>query len=166
MENIYHATPYDISATGFYFSDYEDYTAKAATHRNAYGEPIEEYEIQFIDGENCELFNALSINQATLKYWFDALEGLEGSEAIKAWYLADTGYSTEQILDNLNIIELYKGTAKDYAHDFIENTGMLNGLPENLHYYFDVTALVRDMLYGGDISEIEVAGKTYVVERG
>lgn len=36
MTNIYHATPYDISVAGFYFKNYAEYTAKAATHRNEY----------------------------------------------------------------------------------------------------------------------------------
>ena len=48
MTNIYHTTPYDISATGFYFSTYDEYAEKAASHRNEHGDPVEEYEIQFI----------------------------------------------------------------------------------------------------------------------
>ena len=163
MENIYHATPYDISAVGFYFSNYEDYTAKAAVHRNEYGEPVEEYEIQFIDGENYQLFNALGVNQATLSRWFDEYEEMEGEELVKAVYLLERGYGEEQINDNLDNIELYEGSPKDYAEEFITDTGMLDGLPENLHSYFDVEAFARDMLAGGDISEVEIVGKNYVV---
>ena len=163
MENIYHATPYDINAAGFYFSDYEDYTVKAAAHRNEYGEPVEEYEIQFIDGENYQLFNALGVNQATLSRWFDENEEMEGEELVKAVYLLERGYGEEQINDNIDNIELYEGSPKDYAEEFIADTGMLDGLPENLRYYFDVEAFTRDMLNGGDISEVEIAGKNYVV---
>jgi len=43
--NNYHATPYDTSASGFYFHDYEDYEAKAKTHRNDYGDPVEEFDL-------------------------------------------------------------------------------------------------------------------------
>ena len=43
-----HAQPYDISASGFYFDSLEDYQAKAAKARNDYGDPVEEFEIQFI----------------------------------------------------------------------------------------------------------------------
>ena len=71
MANLYHATPYDISATGFYFEDYDDYCKKPATHKNHYGDPVEEYEIQIIDGENVRLFNALNVGQASLKQWLD-----------------------------------------------------------------------------------------------
>ncbi len=38
--NNYHATPYDPTATGFYFHNYEEYEAKARTHRNDYGEVV------------------------------------------------------------------------------------------------------------------------------
>ena len=89
MTNTYHATPYDISAAGFYFKDYDDYNTQAATHKNEYGDPVEEYEIQFIDGDNYKLFSALSVNQANLKQWFDDYENLDGEEYIKAIYLAE-----------------------------------------------------------------------------
>ena len=163
MENIYHATPYDISAIGFYFSNYEDYKARAASHRNEYGDPVEEYEIQFIDGENCELFVALGVNQATLKHWFEEYEELEGEALVKAVYLLERGYGEEQIFSYFDNVELYEGSPKDYAEDFIADTGMLDGLPENLRYYFDVDAYVRDLLASGDISEVEIMGKNYVV---
>ena len=82
MTNIYHATPYDISATGFYFSTYDEYAEKAASHRNEYGDPVEEYEIQFIDGDNSRLFKAVGVNQANLQTWFDKFEDLDGDDAI------------------------------------------------------------------------------------
>ena len=78
MTNIYHATPYDISATGFYFSTYDEYIEKAAKHKNEYGDPVEEYEIQFIDGDNAALFKAVGVNQANLKDWFDRYESMDG----------------------------------------------------------------------------------------
>jgi len=66
MTTLY-AQPYDISATGFYFDSGEEYRQQAAKNRNDFGGIVEEYEIQFIDGEDidCKLFEALSVNQAT-----------------------------------------------------------------------------------------------------
>ena len=43
------AQPYDISAAGFFFGNLEEYETKSEMLRNAYGEPVEEFEIQFID---------------------------------------------------------------------------------------------------------------------
>lgn len=39
----------------------------------------------------------------------------------------------------------------EYAENYVEETGMLDGLPENLRYYFDVQAFARDLVLGGDI---------------
>ena len=99
MTNTYHATPYDTSALGFYFNTYEEYLEKYATHRNDYGDPVEEYEIQFIDGDNYRLFGSLGINQANLNEWFDSFEELDDEDIIKTIYLSeDLGYPMEGIL--------------------------------------------------------------------
>lgn len=160
----YHATPYDISASGFYFDDYEEYLAKAKNHKNEYGDLVEEFEIQFIDGDNYQLFNALGINQANLKTWFDNFEDLDGEELIKAIYLAEyIGQNMTDILDNLDDVSLFEGTATEYAHEYIEDCGLLSELPENLHFYFDVEAFARDMVLGGDITEVDIMNTHYIV---
>lgn len=165
MTNTYFATPYDLSATGFYFTTYEEYNDKSASHRNEYGDPVEEYEIQFIDGDNCKLFAAIGVNQANLKQWFDDFEDLDGDDMIKAIYLADDmGYSTDRILDQLEGVMLFEGTAIEYAESYIEDTGLLDQMPENLQFYFDTEAFARDMILGGDITELEINSKTYVLQ--
>ena len=165
MTNIYHATPYDISAAGFYFSTYEEYLDKFASHRNEHGDPVEEYEIQFIDGENYRLFEAVRVNQANLKDWFNRFEDLDDHDAIKVIYLAeDVGYSLDGMLDRLDDVMLFEGTAIEYAESYLDDTGLLDQIPENLRYYFDTEAFARDLLLGGDIAEIETGGKTYVVQ--
>lgn len=168
MTNQYHATPYDISATGFYFSDYEEYQEKAAKHKNEYGDPVEEYEIQFIDGDNSKLFEAIGVNQANLEQWFDDFEDLDDDDAIKVIYLTEhMGYSDpSQLLDKIEDVCLFKGTAEEYAEDYIEDTGMLNDMPENLRFYFDIEAFARDMVLGGDITEVEINGTDYVAWGG
>jgi len=140
MTNIYHATPYDISAVGFYFSDYEEYLEKAASHRNDHGDPVEEYEIQFIDGDNYRLFDAVGVNQANLKDWFERFEDMDEHDAIKVIYLAeDVGYSLNDMLDRLDDLMLFEGTAIEYAESYLDDTGLLDQIPENLRYYFGVT---------------------------
>jgi hypothetical protein len=64
----FRATPYDISATGFYFETAEEFAEKSASHKNEHEEPVEEYEIQFIDGESYEaaICEALGMNQANV----------------------------------------------------------------------------------------------------
>ena len=168
MANVYHATPYDISATGFYFSNYEEYAEKTASYTNEYGDPVEEYEIQFIDGENCTLFNVLSISQASLAQWFDDFEDMDEQDAVKAIYAAQyLGYSDlNDLLSKLDDIVLFKGTPLEYAEQYIDDTDMLDGLPENLRYYFDTEAFARDMVLGGDITDVEIDGVEFVVWEG
>lgn len=164
MTHTYHATPYDISATGFYFTTLEDYQAKAAFHRNDYGLPVEEYEIQYIDGDVATLFNALEVNQATLGLWFEQFEDLDGEDVVKAIYLAgDRGYAMAEIPDRLEDVILFEGNARAYAEDYLERTGMLDQMPESLRFYFDVGAFARDLVLGGDITETDINGTTYVV---
>ena len=80
-----YAQPYDISATGFYFSNVETYHAEAAELRNSYGDRIEEFEIQFIDGSrlDCELAKAFAINQTNFAAFFDAADTWADHQKIK-----------------------------------------------------------------------------------
>lgn len=165
MTNIYHATPYDISAVGFYFSTFEDYLEKSASHRNEYRDPVEEYKIQFIDGENYALFSAIGVNQANLKLWFDEYEHLDEDDAVKAIYLAEhLSCSADEVLGHLDDVHLFEGTPLEYAESYIEDTGLLNEIPEHLRYYFDTEAFARDMVLGGDISEVEIMGRSWIAQ--
>ena len=40
------AQPYDISACGFYFDSFDDYSDKVAKLKNEQDQPVEEYELQ------------------------------------------------------------------------------------------------------------------------
>ncbi|MEH6478460.1 MAG: antirestriction protein ArdA [Sneathiella sp.] len=164
MTNTYHATPYDISAVGFYFTTYKEFVDSAEAHRNDYGDPVEEYEIQFIDGDNYKLFEELSIHQANLKQWFDDFEILEGDDQVKVIYLAgDLGCHMTEILDRLDDVILFEGNAEEYTESYLEDTGLLDQIPESLQYYIDVEAFARDLVLGGDVSTLEIDGKSYVV---
>ncbi len=46
------AQPYDISANGFYFETAEEYNEKASKLLNSYGQPVEEFELQFMFSPN------------------------------------------------------------------------------------------------------------------
>lgn len=162
----YHATPYDISATGFYFTNYEEYQTLAASHVNEYGEPVEEYEIQFIDGDYPALFRSLEINQANLELWFEHFEEMNEEEMIKALYLSDDwGCSISDIIEHdFDDITLFEGTAEDYALNYVEACGLLESMPENLRFYFDYDAFARDLVLGGDIADFQAPnGTRYII---
>ena len=165
-DNSYHATTYDINANGFYFSTLEEYKEKAEKHTNIYGQKVEEFEIQFIEGDYPELFRELGINQANLNLWFEYFEELEGEQAIKCMYLSlDRGMTIEEIKEfDLDQIHLFRGTAKEYAENYLEETGMLEQIPGNLLYYIDYDVFARDLVLGSDIAEFDAPnGTRYII---
>ncbi len=165
MTNIYHATPYDISASGFYFKTYDEYLDQSVKHRNDYGDPVEEYEIQFIDGDNYKLFQAVGVNQANLNQWFNMFEELDGDDYIKAVYLVDDlGTDFGDILDRIDDVILFEGTILEYTESYIEDTGLLDQIPESLRFYFDTESFALDLVLNGDIATIEIDDTEYVVQ--
>jgi len=163
MNNQYFAKPYNGDVSGFYFTDYADYSEQVASLVDSYGEPVDELELYFIDGDNAQLFNAIGINQANLEQWFNELESLGGEELIKAIYLAEfLNVDMSNIPDQLDEVSLFEGRSDEYAEEYITDSGLLDDMPENLRYYFDVEAFARDMLLSGDINEVEIMGTTYV----
>ena len=98
-----HATPYNIDATGFYFENVSEYETKATIQVDRFGNLVEEFEIQFIDGDDAELFEACAINQANLNRWFDNIEFLQDFEKAGLYYLvAIAGYNLEQALTKID----------------------------------------------------------------
>ncbi len=99
MTQLY-AQLYDVSATGFYFETAEDYVDKVSAARNDYGEPVEEFEIQFIDGEaiDADLAKAWGLNQGNFFAFLDAANAW--SDDHKTRYIiavGECGYSHEQV---------------------------------------------------------------------
>ncbi|MCG7931793.1 MAG: antirestriction protein ArdA [Candidatus Thiodiazotropha lotti] len=145
------AQPYSIEHTGFYFDSLEDFEA-GMEKLNARG--CEEVEIQFIDGE-CglsRLAKAAGIDQATIALWFEELEDLDNHEIDQLCFLLDRGFDLEDALNRYEYVNIFYGTAADYAQELIEET---TDIPENLRYYIDYDAIARDMGYNGEIEEIE-----------
>jgi antirestriction protein len=63
------------------------------------------------------------------------------------------------------ISEHYAGsgdTLAAWCEAFLEGTGGLEGMPENLRPYFDFESYARDMRLGGEISEVRVGGVVMV----
>jgi hypothetical protein len=97
-ENFF-AQPYSLDANGFYFTDLDDYEAKAAAIKDRYGNPVEEFEIMYIDGDDGSLFGDCGINQVNLSVWFDEVSILDDHEKAEMFYLVSvTGYTLSDAL--------------------------------------------------------------------
>lgn len=158
------AQPYDISANGFYFDSVEEYQAKAAKAVNHCGEPVEEFEMQFVDGEDidCALAKAIGINQANIADFLELAEDWEDWEKINVIIACgECGYDFDPECDpDLLGVELYYvDSLKELAEQFVEE-GLYGDIPESLQYYIDYGAIARDL--GVEYSEIDVAGQSYV----
>ena len=156
-----HATPYNLDATGFYFEGMDDYQDKANNHLDSYGSPVEEFEIQFIDGEDAALFEACGIDQSNLNTWFDEIEFLQDYEKISLYYLVGcAGYTLSQGLDKLDEPCITESSLKDAAAELFDEC-YLHTIPENVRYYIDYASFARDCELGGDLTEFECNNRTY-----
>jgi len=161
MTNTFHATPYNLDAEGFYFETMAEYKEKSERHLDRCGNAVEEFEIQYIDGNDAALFAACGINQANLNTWFDDVDTLSDSDKINLYYLVGcAGYALSQGLDKLDEPCIAEGYLKDAATELFDEC-WLHSIPENIRYYVDYDSFARDCEMGGDLSEFEYAGNTY-----
>lgn len=164
MATLY-AQPYDISATGFYFETVEEYTEKSAKNRNSYGGIVDEYEIQFIDGEDidCALFKALGIHQGNFGQYLQACDDWQEDEKQKVIIaVGECGYSfnfATDMPDSFEVDIYPTESLKELAEQFVDE-GLFGEIPPSIANYLDYDAIARDL--GFDYTEAEIAGERLV----
>lgn len=159
------AQPYDISATGFFFESMEEYDSKSGKLQNSYGEPVEEFEIQFIDGEDidCALFRALGVHQGDISAYFEAVDEWDDPQKVNVILaVGEAGYSFELGKDSPDQfdIQIYEvDSMKELAEQFLEE-GLFGEIPESIQFYIDYDAIARDLAM--DYAEAVIAGTHYI----
>ena len=160
MTTLY-ANPYNIDAAGFYFESADEFTEKAQNLTDRYANPVEEFEIDFIDGDDAALFNACGINQSNLSIYFDDIEPLSETEKTALYFLAsDLGYSLADALEKIDEVNLYSGKLFDAASELFDEC-YLHGIPEQIRYYVDYEKFARDCEISRDMIEFEFNDTTY-----
>ncbi len=160
-----HALPYDTSAPGFYFMTVEDYRVLAAKAVNAYGDPVEEFEIQFIDGDllDAELAKAFQLNQCNIQHFFEAADEWREDQKIKFIIaVGECGHNFDRASDDVDDldVDIYEiGSLRELAEHFVEE-GLLGEIPDNLAAYIDYDAFARDLAV--DYSETVIAGQNFI----
>lgn len=159
-----YAQPYDISATGFYFETAAEYEAKSQNLRNAYGDAVEEFEIQFIDGEDldCQLAKAIGLNQANFRNFLEYADTWEDWQKINVIIaVGECGYDFDPQVDpDHHGIDVYHvESLRELAEQFVDD-GLFGDIPEPLQFYIDYDAIARDLAV--EYSEINVAGERLV----
>jgi len=159
---------YNGDASGFAFDDVEKFNARVRQCRDRFGFPVDEFEIRFHDGtpEDAELWGALKPCQSEISTWFDDVGPLELQEKAALYVLVEfNGYRLRDALDILDDAIVFEGTLTEYVDEYIDSTGMLDSIPENLRYYFDMEIFTRDMELNGDVTGFRFAGRDWVIER-
>ncbi len=159
-----YAQPYDISATGFYFDCYDDYANRAAKLRNAHGDSVEEFEIQFIDGEqiDCALAQAIAIDQVNLSTFFNAVEHWDEDDKLRVILAVgecDYAFDADTQPDEFEVDIYHLNTMRDLAEQFVEE-GLFGDIPERLLFYIDYDAIARDLSV--DYAQATVAGQSLI----
>ena len=160
-----HAQPYDISAQGFYFRTAAEYQEKAAKVRNDFGFPVEEFEIQFIDGESIDaaLFEALRVDQCTFPHFLEACDAWDDDQKRKVIIaVGECGYSFDLKSgdpDDFDVDIYELDSLRELAMQFVDD-GIFGTIPERLQNYLDYDAMARDL--GMDYSETTIAGKRLI----
>lgn len=164
MTQLY-AQPYDITAQGFYFETAEEYQEKAAKARNASGFPVEEYEIDFIDGESIDaaLFEALGVHQGNFPQFLDACDTWDDHQKRKTIIaVGECGHSFDLKAGDPEDfdVDIYEvDSLRELAEQFVDD-GLFGDIPERLQNYLDYDAIARDL--GFDYSETTIAGQRLI----
>ena len=158
------AQPYDISATGFYFETAEEYKKSANALRNEYGDPVEEFEIQFIDGEeiDCDLAKAVGLNQVNFAQFFECVDDWdEGQKQQVIIAVGDCGYAFDASTAPSDFdVEIYEiDTMRELAEQFVDE-GLFDEVPKSFQFYINYDAIARDLAV--DYSDTVIAGKRLI----
>lgn len=170
MVNLY-ANPYNPSARGFYFKSTKEFDTKYKANL-----PVEEYEIELIDGSDFErlLQKRLSKNGFEIPKFFDLIDKhndeMTDEKLVALEYLFEyQNCNVGEAFDKIDDVMVFEGTPEEYAMDIFYDEideklanmfGRNNGTGAA---YFDFKALARDMRINGEIEEIKFNHKTYVV---
>jgi len=164
-ETVLFAQPYDISAAGFYFASVEGYEKQSARLRNSCGQPVEEFEIQFIDGDelDAELFKALRVSQGNFGAFLDVCNYWNTDQKRKVIIaVGECGYSFDLKTgdsDQLDVDIYEMGSLRELAEHFVDE-GLFGEIPESIKYHLDYDSIARDL--GMDYGEIVIAGTSLI----
>lgn len=156
---LLYAHPYDFSAQGFLFNSVAQYETHAKKLRNDFGAPVEEFEIQFIDGEliDAEFAKAFALNQGTFAQFLELVEDWDDNQKTRFIIaVGECGYGEEQVIDDPEAVDLdiYEADSlKELAERFVDE-GFFGDIPKQLQFYIDYDAIARDL--GMDYAETTI----------
>ena len=164
MPVFLYAQPYNPDAKGFSFRTLAEYRQKESNCIDRFGQKVEEFEIQFLEGEGIDaaLANAVGINQANLSAFFECIDDLEDHEKrILIIGLSEGGcpFTADTSPDDFDVDLYHADSLRDLAEQFVDE-GLFGEVPPQFQYYIDYDAIARDLSF--DYTEIEIAGERLI----
>jgi Antirestriction protein (ArdA) len=160
---ILYAQPYNIDARGFNFASVHIFNAKMAKCFDAYGNAVEEFSIEYLEGDDGQLFEACRIDQTNLTTWFDEIESLDRQEKAQLFYLTSVnGYDLSDALERYDDVALFDGRLIEAATQLFDDCYLCD-VPEAVRNYIDYEAFANDCRLGGDMYEFRFGGDTFTV---
>ena len=160
-----HALPYDTAAAGFYFENIEDYRSLTRKAVNAFGYPVEEFEVEFIDGDpiDAALAQAFSLNQSNIGHFLEAVAEWRTDQKVRFIIAAgEFGLSFDPSSGSVDDIDvdIYEiGSLRELAEQFVTE-GLFGEIPKNLESYIDFDAIARDL--AADYAEKAIGEKNFL----
>lgn len=161
------ANPYDISAHGFYFSTIEEFDL---LYKKNF--PVEEYEIEFVDGDEFELklFESMKCHQGSVSKYFeiiaDAWNDVSLQAAICALLENGAAHADDVVEKAGRETTVFEGTLEDYVYDLVNDCYFDKNMPELLKRYFDYSMFANDLRIERSLYEYRFAGTDYVIDFG
>lgn len=158
---VFYAQPYSLDAKGFYFDSFDDYTRQQAQCRDRWGHPVEEFEIQFINGPDPDLYRTAELDQSTL-HWLDDLERLDDWQKTAVFFLLDNGMVPDigTAIAKADEVSIYPGTLLDAGTEVFDLCHA-HQIPEGLRIYIDYESFARDLRLNGDLIEFAYQGEAF-----
>lgn len=153
------ATPYDMDKAFFYFNDYAEYQAKAKQSG------AEEFEMQYIDGEDSALWfsQLVAPDQCNLESFFEDLaefQRVDDRERVAIAHHIGRGHTWDRFQDLLAVYCVRHCTGADHAEE--QSHGW--DIPGNYRRYIAWDEVARDEMLNGEYCEfISPDGETWVI---
>lgn len=165
----FYANPYNTDATGFYFETYEEFTEKMEEAKDSFGNQVEEFMIDVIDGsrEELQLVEAIGISQGNIEEVIEFIDTSDENEWPTVFFLLDNNIcdNLEDAKNNVNDYSVVKENLLDAATEIFDECYLCVGIPEehrnSIQQYINYESFANDCKVGGDLVEFEFGGETY-----
>ena len=129
-----------------------------------FGQKVEEFEIQFLEGEGIDaaLASAVGVNQANLPFFFEGLDNWDDYEKrILIIGLSEGGcpFTADTSPDDFDVDLYHAESLRDLAEQFVDE-GLFGEVPPQFLFYIDYDAIARDLSF--EYTETEIAGERLI----